>query len=1064
MTLSILTTDLNLIIWSWDTNLEQITGIDQDDINGRSLLEIVPELQNNQDFVNCVKSVLKQGLNQVFAPNFYPYLIPCDPILSNAHFTKMQQKVIFAPLKEGETIKGIIVTIEDITEQLLQKKEIELQLEFSQNQKDIDQDSSVNLEELDTDNWLTRQQIVKKLIDKTEPEINAELIELLRQEHRNSNILNSVLKALEITKIDIVPSLIHCLQEPDEDLRIYSALLLGEKNDKRAIFPLIQALEDPNDNVRFHAIEALGRIKAKEAIEYLVKLAKSEDFFLAFSALDTLIKIGDQDIVSQLIPLLKNTLNWEVRKETVDILTLKNTPELTQELLHLLKEQHHNPNILNSILQILALSNVDSIPALIECLKDDDPNVRLYTALALGERGDLRGVNPLINALKDENVNVRYHAIDALGHLRSTEAVNSLIEIAKSEDFFLAFPAIDALLRIGDPSIAPQLIPLLNNELLALQVIETLGVLGDGVIIPDLVKALNHNSFVGEIALAIAKIYERYDAIDHEGGYILELISQNIEPLGKQNLLEALNQAEEKELKGIALIISTLKGEDIEQALVKILPISSLKEIVIDPLVNCGSPIIDLILPYLENQDLETCKTVVTILGRIGNPKVVEALTRLLHEDRELTFHITSALAQIGDHQAFDALISLLGYPDITVRLGAIAALNSLAHPEMPQKALSLLTDPDPLVRESGVKIAGYFAFEECLEALFTCANDENENVRQVTVKHLPYLDDEERVQKTLINLYQTDTPKVRAAAIHALGELDPTHTIPYLLEGLKDPHIWVRYEALKALSQCYTLLEPSHTQETLRQLELICQGDPAEPVRAIATETLGKLAQDQAIPLLKKLMKSEDEEVARAAIRTLGKIPSIQAIPPLLSALNFSNTNRRMDALQAFRERGGTEAEVTLQWMVSEDTDHQLVLGAIKSLCHMATPEAIQALLDLTMDPSNREACINALAHREKQENVYFYDYIDLIAKGLNHHHINVRCAVIEILKRLKHPRASEYLIKTLEDTDSTVRLAAVNALVYLGNRNCLDKLSQLAKTDPSTIIRRTAQKGLLN
>ena len=79
-----------------------------------------------------------------------------------------------------------------------------------------------------------------------------------------------------------------------------------------------------------------------------------------------------------------------------------------------------------------------------------------------------------------------------------------------------------------------------------------------------------------------------------------------------------------------------------------------------------------------------------------------------------------------------------------------------------------------------------------------------------------------------------------------------------------------------------------------------------------------------------------------------------------------------------------------------------------------------------------------------------------------MNHLHTAVRCAVVEVLKRLKHPFASEILISALNDPDQNVRLSAVNALVYLGNRACTEKLGILARNDSSAAVRRAAQKGL--
>lgn len=1062
MNLGILTTDVDLIIQSWDENLAKITGKNSADVCGISLLEIVPELKENQDFFHCITEVLTTGIHQTFAPIFAPYLIPCLPQSISIYCDKMQQEVIISSLTEVEQIKGLIITIEDITPKIEEEKNLQQQLEMATKEAQNNQQFSTIIEKLDDENWAIRQQVVHQLVKKKQPEITAELIKLFRQEYHNPNILNSVIQTLSLSKIDPIPALIECLQEPEDDLRIYSALVLGERQDQQAIPALIKALADPNENVKFHVIEALGRLKAQEASEYLIDLAKSEDFFLAFAALDSLVKIGNQQTNQNLLPLLENTFNWQVRKETVDILSLQNTPQLTQELLHLLRSQHQNPNILNSILQILALSNVDPVPALIECLQDPDPDVRLYTALALGERGDHRAISPLLQALEDENFNVRYHAIDALGHLRSLDAVDALMKIAQSADFFLAFPAIDALSRIGDRTIAPQLLPLLNHELLRDQVAHTLGQLGDATVIRAMVKALSQDGAVSEIATAIATIYDRAKD-QEERTYILELIAQAVEPVGQQNLLKAVNNADDQQLQALTLILSCLKGADIEKTLVKLLPNPTVRDLLIEPLVAFGSRLTPLLLPYLQEGDLETQQVTVTILGRMGSTQAVPELTRLLSTEPDLILYITSALAQIGDYEAFDTLISLLGHPDITVRLGAIAALNSLGHPQMPQQLLSLLANPDPLVRESAVKIAGYFAFPECVDLLFACTKDPDETVRQTAIKHLPYLEDEAQIISTLIHALTTDTPKVRIAAIQALGELNSPAIMPYLLEALKDYNLWVRYHAVKALGQSAPFLEPQTHDQALAQLKFMAQQDPTEPVKAIATETLGILGNAEMIPLLTQLSMAEDEEVARSALRALSKIPGLDAIPPLLSALNSPHPQRRMDALQALRERGGNEAQVTLQKIASQDPETKLAEAAIESLAQISTPESIRALLELTVDPSTRHACIQTLASRKQTDNFNLNLYIDDIAEGLNHLHQTIRCATIEILKRLKHPHASAYLIQALADQDTTIRLMAVNALVDLGNQTCLSQLSQLAQNDPSVIVRRAAQKGLL-
>ncbi|RLI75930.1 HEAT repeat domain-containing protein, partial [Archaeoglobales archaeon] len=55
----------------------------------------------------------------------------------------------------------------------------------------------------------------------------------------------------------------------------------------------------------------------------------------------------------------------------------------------------------------MRLFNHLKINRLIKALKDEDSDIRLVAAAALGEIGDERAVEPLIKALKDEDSDVR---------------------------------------------------------------------------------------------------------------------------------------------------------------------------------------------------------------------------------------------------------------------------------------------------------------------------------------------------------------------------------------------------------------------------------------------------------------------------------------------------------------------------------------------------------------------------------------------------------------------------------------------------------------------------------
>src|ERR1044071_2577890 len=121
--------------------------------------------------------------------------------------------------------------------------------------------------------------------------------------------------------------------------------------------------------------------------------------------------------------------SWRVRRVAVEGLSQQVGAAEVAGLLRALRDEHHKPGVLNSALQVLALSGVDAIAPLAEFLHDPDTDLRIYATLALGEQNDPRAISALIGALNDENANVRFHAIEALSKLRAMEAVDALLGI-----------------------------------------------------------------------------------------------------------------------------------------------------------------------------------------------------------------------------------------------------------------------------------------------------------------------------------------------------------------------------------------------------------------------------------------------------------------------------------------------------------------------------------------------------------------------------------------------------------------------------------------------------------
>jgi HEAT repeat protein len=82
---------------------------------------------------------------------------------------------------------------------------------------------------------------------------------------------------------------------------------------------------------------------------------------------------------------------WRVRQGAVQGLACQG-PAIVDTLVRTLREQHRNFSVLSSMLDLLAMADIDVIDSLIGCLTSADVDLRIQAALILGERRDRRAV------------------------------------------------------------------------------------------------------------------------------------------------------------------------------------------------------------------------------------------------------------------------------------------------------------------------------------------------------------------------------------------------------------------------------------------------------------------------------------------------------------------------------------------------------------------------------------------------------------------------------------------------------------------------------------------------
>ena len=747
--------------------------------------------------------------------------------------------------------------------------------------------------------------------------------------------------------------------------------------------------------------------------------------------------------------------DWQVRRAAVRALAARQDASLVEALVNALRDGHHNFSLLSSALQLLTLTGVDFTEALTGLVRDPDSDLRIQAALALGTQRRPEAVAALLAALDDADPNVRFHAIESLGKLAPASAIEPLSAVAASGDFFLAYPAVEALVRIGDPTIAPRLAPLLSDPMLAGAVADALAQIGDESAIGPLVEALNRGGAptVTVVVDAIAGIHRRAQAIFGSATEIEDVVSRTVTPKAVSRILEAMTGASGEQLRNLVVVVGWLRAAAVPAALARLLGSDDVNHEVVEALVRFGSTVVDLLIELVSQDDRAAGPAAVVALGRIGDRRATPALTALLDADhRELWILAAGALARIGDARAFEALLPLLGDPDAAVRQATVGALNSIGHPGMASRIAGLLDDPNPNTRESAVKIAGYFGYPECVERVIAACRDPEELVRRSALGHLPYFDDP-RALELLAAALVTETPRGRAAAAEALGAMAGSGARALLHKALDDSESWVRYFAAIGLGR-------HGDASAVDRLSRAAVSDAAPPVRVAAIEALGAVG-GQSIAELLETLAGEDGEIGDAAVRVMGRFESDGDGDVVGTALRSLDVPRRLAAIEALARRASLAAIEPLRWVLCADAEPKVRSAALDALSKLARTDseagraAVQSLISCLGDSGARVDVAAALARLPPSA-------IPSLAEALAADDPRTRRGVVETLGRITHPAASVYLQRSLTDADAVVRRQAIVALTRFGTRGLTQRFSAMAHQDPSTAVRQAAITAL--
>jgi HEAT repeat protein len=891
---------------TWDAWMAEATGIEPDRALGRSLTDVIPEI-SGRGLLGLIENVLTRGTVEVLAPALHHYLFACRPTEPSAMFDHMQQHVTIGPLREDGRIVGLIVTVEDVTSRVEREREVAEQLTQTATAPGLRGDGSTEQIEslarlLGERDWRVRRMAVSSLAQQGNAIVDT-LVRTLRHQHDNLSVLSSALDLLAISDIDVIEPLVCFLDDPDANLRIQAALILGERHDRRSVPSLIAHLSDPDVNVRFHVIEALGRLHATEASEHLMAVAEGRDFFLAFPAIQALTRIGTPAIAPRLVPLLADEL---LRAPAIEALGELGDEDVAVPMVGLLDMSSAPTDVIADALAGLydryeiRYGAGEHIAALVRRCITATGTQQILDAVQRVGADRLPGLAKVLGWLEGEAVQraltrllgqgaVRSQVVEALVR-NGSGVVTLLAEQLQAEDLETRQAAAVALGRIGDRRATAALVAALSDREMAVPAAGALARIGDANAFEPLIDLLG----------------------DPDAGI-------------RQSAIAALNSIGHPSMPGRIAALVTDSDPIVRESALKVAGYFGYSECLDGMMACCHDP-----------HDTVR-RTAVEQLAFFDDPRVVEPLFESLTDDvASVRAAAASTLARVEHPSRVDALLSALSDSDSWVRYVTLKSLAAVgATRTLPNVVACLQHDAAPHVRLAAIEVVGRLTPPAAVEILEPLTRSTNKDIARAAVGALGHVD---RAEALAVLEHALRAPAIwlRVAAVEALM-LREEARVPEILQWMAatDDEPLVVGAAVDALTRVGLRDDRLGTNAT-RALTALT----AEPAcRQLAISALGNLPPRRIVDVTNGL-QHPSPDVRCASVEALSRMRRPEASRAIEAALNDRTPAVRLAAVGELKRLGARSSQKKLMALARADPD-----AAVRRAAMMAVARTDNAI-----------------------------------------------------------------------------------------------------------------------
>ncbi len=539
-----------------------------------------------------------------------------------------------------------------------------------------------------------------------------------------------------------------------------------------------------------------------------------------------------------------------------------------------------------------------------------DMPVRRLVVEVLGNIGSVSGLDALEKALRDEDVNVRMSAAEALGAVPGRRATDILLDRLAKDEFLVTSALAEALWKRDAIVHFEVAAPLLEDRRLVRPSLKLLGTTRDARAIPLLVDALASRARPKRSAaiLATARFLDHADE-DQQGLFVQEMEKQE-ESLAA-TLAWALH-SDDPQLQWAAMDIATvLSSADLMMEL----------------------------LSLWENPDLFelAIQAAATILAAKGLPEEIDPGRLDPRTAQALYLAATQAIQQTGARLAGQQRLLQAARHDVSstdqdqataaaALLGEIGEADDL--PAMVE--LAAHTQDDSVGLDELCAAIGRLGRRHPTQAVTIIEHLDDDSLARILPQVAAHMT-HPGLGGLAARLYSTKDPDLRLAGLQALAHLpDNAENERILAQALEHPDPMIRAGAARAL--------PGNCSDSLLRRVAALLEDPEPKIRRAACFGLGRSNRlDAADTLVRHARSGDDPDVLAEAVTALTRLGGRLERSLLDSFFSQTDIQLAKAALEAARtgEPDPLLARSAERLMESERWD--LRVEALRTYCYHA-------------------------------------------------------------------------------------------------------------------------------